>query len=187
MRQTILFLILLVLLPVSVAVQDLLPGIPPAQERLLLLPVVFAFGVLALPLVPALWFALLTAIVQGLALLQVQSGQAEMGLIVPVVFFLVWAIVLQMASEATHGMRWELHALGSALVTLTQLGGEFLLLCARRGGFPLDAAVLLKLAVPPAAALLLAPLLYLLLRSLVPLAPSPAEPSTAPRQPGFGL
>jgi hypothetical protein len=110
-----------------------------------------------------------------------------MGLTVPVVFFLGWAIVLQMASEATHGMRWELHALGSALVTLTLLAGEFLLLCARRGGFPLDGAVLLKLAVPSAAALLLAPLLYLLLRSLVPLSPSPAEPSTAPRQPGFGL
>lgn len=187
MRHTVLFLILLILLPVSVAVQDLLPGIPPAQGRLLLLPVVFAFGVLALPLVPALWFALLTAIVQGLSLLHVQSGQAEMGLTVPVVFFLGWAIVLQMASEATHGMRWELHALGSALVTLTLLGGEFLLLCARRGGFPLDAAVLLKLAVPTAGALLLAPLLYLLLRSLVPLAPSVAEPPAAPRHSGFGL
>lgn len=186
MRQAILFIILLVLLPVSVAVQDLIPGIPPAQERLLLLPVVFVFGVIALPLVPALWFALLTAIVQGLALLQVQSGQSEMGLTLPVVFFIGWAILLQMASEATHGMRWELHAIGSALVTLTLLVGEFLVLCIKRGGFPLDFAVLLKIAFPAAAALLLAPLLYLLLRSLVPFAAAP-DASQGPKQPGFGL
>ena len=111
MSQAILFIILLVLLPVSSVIQDLLPGIPPAQERLLLLPVVFTFGVLALPLVRALWFALATALVQGLSLLQIQSGQMEMGLTMPVVFFLCWAIVLQMTSEATHGLRWELHAL----------------------------------------------------------------------------
>lgn len=186
MRQAILFIILLVLLPVSVAVQDLLPGIPPVQARLLLLPVVFAFGVIALPLVPALWFALITAVVQGLALLQVQSGQYEMGLTLPVVFFIGWAILLQMASEATHGMRWELHAIGSALVTLTLLAGEFLVLCIKHGGFPLDFGALLKIAFPAAAALLLAPLLYLLLRSLVPLAAAP-DISPAPKQPGFGL
>ena len=58
MRQAILFLILLILLPVSVVLQDLLPGIPPSQERILLLPVVFCFGMLALPLIPALFFAL---------------------------------------------------------------------------------------------------------------------------------
>lgn len=185
MRHAILFIILLVLLPVSVALQDLLPGIPPAQERLLLLPVLFVFGVIALPLVPALWFALITAIVQGLALLQVQSGQSEMGLTLPVVFFLGWAIVLQMASEATHGIRWELHAIGSAMVTLTLLAGEFLVLCIKRGGFPLDFAVLLRIAVPAAAALLFAPLLYLLLRSLVPFA-APPDSSQVPKQPVFG-
>lgn len=184
MRQAVLFIILLVLLPVSVALQDLLPGIPPAQERLVLLPIVFVFGVIALPLVPALWFAFLAAVVQGLVLLQVQSGQSEMGLTLPVVFFLVWAIFLQMASEATHGMRWELHAIGSALVTLTLLAGEFLVLCIKRGGFPLDFQVILKIAVPAAAALLLAPLLYLPLRSLVPLAGVPEE--EMPKQPGFG-
>jgi hypothetical protein len=186
MRQAILFIILLVLLPVSVALQDLLPGIPPAQERLLLLPVVFVFGVIALPMVPALWFALLTALVHGLLLLQVQSGQSEMGLTLPVVFFLGWAILLQMASEATHGMRWELHAIGSALVTLTLLSSEFLVLCIKRGGFPLDFAVLLKIAVPSAAAVLLAPLLYLPLRSLVPFATA-SDASQLPKKPGFGL
>lgn len=185
MRQVILFIILLVLLPVSVALQDLLPGIPPVQERLLLLPVVFVFGVLALPVVPALWFALLTAVVHGLVLLQVQSGQTEMGLTLPIVFFLGWAILLQMASEATHGMRWELHSIGSALVTLTLLTGEFLFLCIKRGGFLLDSAVLLKIAVPSAAAVLLAPLLYLPLRSLVPFASAP-DASQIPKKPGFG-
>lgn len=184
MSQAILFIILLVLLPVSSVIQDLLPGIPPVQERLLLLPVVFAFGVLALPLVRALWFALAAALVQGLALLQIQSGQMEIGLTMPVVFFLSWAIVLQMASEATQGLRWELHAFGSALVTFTMLAGEFLVLCVTRGGFSVDLGVALKIVIPSAAALFLAPLLYLLLRSLVPMAPDAQAP---PKSPGFGF
>ena len=172
MKQTFLFILFLILLPVSVVLQDLLPTLPPHQERILLLPVLFCFGVLAQPLIPALFFALAVAVVQGLNLLQIQSGEIEFGLVGPVVFFLSWTILLQMASEITQGMRWELHALGSALVTLSLLGGEFLTLCAKRGGMPLDAVVLLRIAVPSAAALLLAPLLYMVLGSLVPIVPA---------------
>lgn len=180
MRQGLLFLILLVLLPVSAAVQDLLPGIPPFQERLLLLPVLFCFASLALSVVPALFFALFTAVVQGLLVLQVQSGQSELGLTLPVVFFLGWALLLQMASEATRGMRWELHALGSALVTLTLLCGEFVILCVKRGGLPLDPSLLLRVAIPSAAAFLLSPLLYFSLRNLVPLTPGEEASSQTP-------
>jgi hypothetical protein len=182
MNRVFLFLILALLLPLSLVLQDLLPALPPCRERLQLLPVVFAFGVLALPLVPALWFALLTAVLQGLILLQVQAGQAEIGLTLPVVFFLGWAIVLQMASESTRGMRWELHAVGSALVTLTMLSGEFLALCIRRGGFAVDLSVVVRIAVPSVAALLIAPLLYFLLRNLVPLAAA-EEQSGMPKGP----
>jgi len=168
MKTALLFILLLILLPVAVALQDTLPPLPPHQERILLLPVLFCFGVLALPLIPALFFALAAALLQGLILLHIQGGEAEFGLVGPVVFFLGWAMLLQMASEATQGLRWELHALGSAAVTLTLLGAEYLILCAKRGGFPVDTTVLLRIAIPSALALLLAPLLYLLLGSLVP-------------------
>jgi len=166
----ILFLILLLcLLPVAVVIQDLLPALPPSQERIQLLPVLFCFGALALPFIPALFFALATALIQGLVLLQFQSGQAEGGLAPAILFFFGWAIVLQMSGEVTHGLRWELHALGSFLVTITMLGGEFLMICAKRGGLPVDMTLLTRLAVPSGVSLLLAPLLYLLLRSLVPI------------------
>jgi len=183
MRTTLLFLLLLVLLPISIVVQDLLPPLPPMQERILLLPILFCFGALALPLIPALFFALATALIQGLALLQIQSGQIELGLVGPIVFFLAWTVILQMLSEATHGMRWEFHAFGSFLVTFTLLAGEFLILCVKRGGFPVDEMVLFRMAVPSAAALLIAPLLYLLLSSLVPYA---TEPVPGQGRPGFG-
>lgn len=168
MSRGFLFLILVLLMPVSLAVQELLPAIPPFRERLQLLPVVFVFGAAALPLVPALWFSLLAAAIQGLALLQVQGGEAEMGLTLPVVFFVSWALVLQTVGEATRGMRWELHAFGSALVTASMIAGEFLWICIKRGGFPLDGTVLSRILVPSAAAFLLAPVLYVALRSLVP-------------------
>ncbi|MCE9543504.1 MAG: hypothetical protein K8R38_08340 [Verrucomicrobia bacterium] len=182
MRHTLLFVILILLLPVSVAMQDLLPAIPVAQARIQFLPVLFCFAMLALPLLPALFFALATALVQGLVLLQIQAGQSELGLTLPIVFFTAWAIVLQMSSEATHGMRWELHAFGSALVTLTLLGGEFLVLCIKRGGFPLDMSVGLRIIVPALAAPFIAPALYFMLRALVPLSPD-AGPVAA--QPSF--
>ena len=183
MRQGILFIVLLLLLPMAVAVQDLLPALPLCQVRVQLLPVVFCFGVMALPLVPSLFFALTTDLVQGLVLLQIQSGQVEFGLTVPVVFFLVWAIFLQMASEATHGMRWEVHAFGSAVVTLTLLGVEFLVLCVKRGGLPLEMTVLLRIVIPSVASLLIAPMLYFALRNLVPVF---IEENPLPQKPNFG-
>lgn len=167
MKQGLLLVLLLILLPVSLAVQDLLPGIAPFGARIQLLPVVFCFGVMALPLVPAAAFALAAAVVQGLALLQVQSGQAELGLTLPVLFFLGWALVLRMTAEITGGIRWESHAVASAAITLTLLGGEFLVLCLKRGGFPVTGHVLAKIAVPAVASLLLSPLLYALLHRLV--------------------
>jgi hypothetical protein len=170
MNRIFLFLTLVLLLLLSLGGQDMIPSLPPSGERILIFPVIFAFGVLALPLVPALWFALLTAVMQGLILLQVQAGQAEIGLTLPVVFFLCWAFLLQMMSETTHGMSWELHAVGSAAVTFTMLTGQFLTLCLKRGGFPADLSVLIRIAVPSVASLLVAPLLYLILRNLVPVA-----------------
>jgi len=167
MKTGLLFILLLLLIPLVVVVQDLLPPLLPAQERILLLPMLFCFGAMALPLLPALLYALIVGIIQGLILLQVQSGQVELGLVGPIVFYFGWAIFLQMASDATRGIRWEIHAVASGMVTLSLLTGEFLILCAKRGSFPLDSIVLLRITIPAAAALLIAPLLYLLLRSLV--------------------
>jgi hypothetical protein len=171
MRTGLLFIILLLLLPVALVMQDLLPAIPPLQERIFLLPLVFCFGVMALPPLPALFFGLATALVQGLSLLQIQSGEIEIGLLGPIVFFLGWTMLLQMIGESIRGMRWEVHAFASALVTFTLLAGEFLLLCFKRGGFPLDEMVGVRCLVPSAAALLMAPLVYFFLQHLVPYVP----------------
>ena len=173
MKRILLFFLLLILLPVCVAGQDLLPGIPPFGARIQLLPILFCLGVMSLPVLPAAAFALAVAVVQGLALLQVQSGQAELGLTLPVLFFLSWGLVLRMTADATGGIRWETHAAASALVTLTMLGGEFLVLCMKRGGFPVSGPVLAKIAIPSVAALLVSPLLYTLLRGVVPRADAP--------------
>jgi hypothetical protein len=173
MKRILLFVLLLFLLPVCVAGQDLLPGIPPFGARIQLLPILFCLGVMSLPTLPAAAFALVVAVVQGLALLQVQSGQAELGLTLPVLFFLCWGLVLRMTADATGGIRWETHAAASALVTLTMLGGEFLVLCMKRGGFPVSGPVLAKIAIPSVAALLVSPLLYTLLRGVVPRADAP--------------
>jgi hypothetical protein len=62
------------------------------------------------------------------------------------------------------------------------IGGEFLALCCRRGGFPVGMTVLWRIAIPPVASLLLAPLLYFLLRKLVPVF---VEDEALPKKPEF--
>jgi len=70
------------------------------------------------------------------------------------------------------------------LVTVSMIAGQFLTLCIKRGGFPVDWSVLMRIIVPSAAALLIAPLLYFALRFLVPIAPD----DSGDRKPaGFGV
>ena len=80
-------------------------------------------------------------------------------------------------------MRWEVHAFGSAVVTLTLLGVEFLVLCVKRGGLPLEMTVLLRIVIPSVASLLIAPMLYFALRNLVPVF---IEENPLPQKPNFG-
>jgi len=63
------------------------------------------------------------------------------------------------------------------------LAGQFLTICIKRGGFPIDLSILLRITVPSVAAILLAPLLYLLLCRLVPLAADDTQAGGMPKGP----
>lgn len=170
------FCLLTLLLLLGLIIQDSLPSMPLlAQTPLLFVPIIFCFASLALSLPEALLFAVMTAVLTGLMAMQFPNNQPEIRLGWFILFFISWTILLQIFSALTEGVRWELHAIGSALCTATLLLGEFFLLSLKRGGFLINDRTFLLIVIPTGATLLMAPLFYGLLQFfLLPAIPTPA-------------
>ena len=168
MKSFFLFLFLFVLLLITVTVQDLFPSLLFfGQAHLLFFPIIFCFAVLALPFSEALFFGMITGLIEGLMIMHIHDGHVEIRLGWFILFFMLWALALQLLSNLTDGVRWELHALGSGLCTATFLLGEFFLLSCSRGHFLMTGEVLLMSVLPAGAAFLLAPCFYGLLQFLL--------------------
>lgn len=135
--------------------------------HLLLFPIIFCFAVLALPFPFALFFGVMTGLLEGLMVMHIQDGHVEIRLGWFLFFFMAWTMALQFLSDLTEGVRWELHALGSGFCTATFLLGEFFLLSFSRGNFSMPGEVFLLSFFPAGAAFLLAPIFYGLLQFLL--------------------
>ena len=138
--------------------------------RLLLFPVVLAYGALALPFWASLalaffngllWDALTVQIINTSPFLQ-GSPVVEISVGWSVVLFGVLVILV-------HGMRplflrgrWELHCLSSGVCVVAILAAQFALVVFRRGGLVLPREFWARLFVPGFLAMLIAPLVYLL-------------------------
>ncbi len=136
------------------------------EAHLFLFPIVFSFTALTLSFLEALFFGILTGCLVGLMVVHFQAGIAEISLGWFIFFFLIWAFLLQLFREFTHGIRWELHTLASGFCTMTFLAGEFFLLSFYRGDFFINGSFFLFSFLPAALVLILAPLLYGLLELL---------------------
>jgi hypothetical protein len=164
MKPFPLFFLLLVVLLLTLALEDLLPSmIFFGQAHLVLFPIIFCFAALALPFIRALLFGMITGLLEGLMVMHIQHGHVEIRLGWFIFFFMLWALALQLLSDLTRGVRWELHALASGLCTATFILGEFVLLSFSRGNFLITSDLLLLSCVPAGIAVLLAPLVYGLL------------------------
>jgi len=163
------FFFLLLLVIIALALQDTFSGaIGFYQVHLFLVPVVFCLGALILPFSTALFFGFITGLLEGLMTLSFQAHHPEIGIAWFIFFFIAWACLLQFITELTDGIRWELHALGSALFTASLLAGEWILLSWHRDSFSITTTTLLLIMIPSALSLLLAPLLYYSLQFLLP-------------------
>ncbi|MBX9577220.1 MAG: hypothetical protein K2W97_01945 [Chthoniobacterales bacterium] len=163
------FFFLLFLVVIALVLQDTFSGnIGFCQIDLFLVPVVFCFGALTLSLPAALFFALITGMLEGLMTLSFHAHRAEIGITWFVFFFIAWAFLLQFVTALTGGIRWELHALGSALFTASLLAGEWILISWHRDSFSITSMTIFLIAIPSALSLLLAPLLYYGLQFLLP-------------------
>ena len=163
------FFFLLLLVVIALVLQDTFSGnIGFYQIDLFLVPVVFCFGALTLSLPAALFFALITGMLEGLMTLSFHAHRPEIGIAWFVFFFIAWAFLLQFVTEITGGIRWELHALGSALFTASLFAGEWILISWHRDSFSITSMTIYLIAIPSALSLLLAPLLYYGLQFLLP-------------------
>lgn len=169
MKTIFSFSSLLLLLIIALVLQDTFSGaIGFYQIHLYLVPVVFCFGSLILSLPAALFFGLFTGMLEGLMTLSFEAHRPEVGLGWFIFFFMSFAFFLQYATELTHGIRWELHALGSAFCTASLLIGEWIFISWHRGSFTITSMTLILIAIPSALSLILAPLLYYTLQFLLP-------------------
>ena len=169
MKTFVPFFLLTALLLLALVAQDIFPCISLlGQMPLLLVPTIFCFTALALSFPAALCFALITAILTGLMVMQLTNDHAEIGLGWFILFFMSWVILLQFLSSLTEGVRWEVHAIGSLLCTATFLLGEFFLLSVRRGGFIITGRAFSLMIVPSMASLFMAPLFYGFLQFFLP-------------------
>lgn len=176
MKTLLPFLFLLLLLLIAFVAQDTLSSIQLlGQAPLLFVPTIFCFSALAFTLPEALLFALITAILSYLMIAQFPNGHTEIKPGWFLFFFIGWTILLQFLSDLTDGVRWELHAIGSALCTATLLFGEFFILSLKRGHFLITERIFILILVPAGASLLIAPLFYCFLQFfLLPTASTPS-------------
>ena len=138
--------------------------------RLLLFPVVLAYGALALPFWAALalaffngllWDALTMQIINTSPYLQ-GSPVVETALGGSVVLFGVLVILVHGLRPLFLRGRWELHCLTSGVCVVVILAEQFALVVFHRGGLVLPREFWARLLVPGFLAMLIAPFVYLL-------------------------
>jgi hypothetical protein len=169
MKSIFPFCFLLFLVIIALVLQDTFSeAVGFYQIHFFLVPIVFCFGALTLPLVPALFFGLTAGLLEGLMTVCFQVHHPEIGIAWFICFFMGWAFFLQFVTEFTGGVRWELHALGSFLFTASLLAGEWILISYHRGFVSMTSMTMILIAIPSALSLLLAPPLYYSLQFLLP-------------------
>ena len=138
--------------------------------RLLLFPVILAYGALALPFWAALalaffngllWDALTMQIINTSPYLQ-GSPVVEIALGGSVALFGVLVILVHGLRPLFLRGRWELHCLASGVCVVVILAEQFALVVFHRGGLVLPREFWARLLVPGFLAMLIAPFVYLL-------------------------
>jgi len=177
------FLILLLSAFGALIMQHFIPPLPfMGGARVLLLPLVFFFGALALPFSGMLALAFICGLMWDA--LTVQVFEIGMGPTVASVveISLGWSIVLYAALGAVMSGfrplfqrgRWEIHCLMSGLCTSLMVFAEYLLISVRRAAlynvpFEFNHDVWWRIGGPGLMALILAPVVFFFLKSMAAL------------------
>lgn len=177
------FLVLLLTAFAALVLQHFIPPLAfMSGARVMLLPLVFFFGALALPFpgMLALAFACglmwdaLTAQVVEIGSGPTAAVAVELGLGWSIVLYAVLGAVMSGLRPLFKRGRWEIHCLLSGLCTTLIVGAEFLMLSVRRAAlysapFQADNDILWRIGGPGLVALVLAPAVFFFLKAMAAL------------------
>ena len=140
--------------------------IPPLHglngARVILVPMLFCYGALALPLWAMLPLALYTGLLTDLSSLQVVNGHVEIALGWSIVYFVLFGLFAHGFQPAFFRGHWWLHLLLGAVGTSLFLALQYAMISFRREGFVFNELVAWRILAPGLIAALFAPIVHLI-------------------------
>lgn len=139
--------------------------IPPIRSlegaRVLLVPMLFCYGALALPAWAMLLLAAYTGFLTDLWYMNPVDGQVEIALGWSMVYFVIFGLVAHGFQPAFQRGHWWLHPLLSAAGTILFLALQYLMITFRRQELIFNDLVLWRILGPGLIAAVVAPFFYL--------------------------
>lgn len=176
----IFFFVLLLALFLSLIGQEFIPALPWFYgARVLLMPVVFFYGALAMPFWAMLFLAFAAGFMWDALTVQVLESGLEISLGWSIVFYAFLGAIMNGFRPLFQRGRWEIHCIISGLFTSLLLLFEFVMITLRSGEFAFSPLVGWRILGAGIAALFLAPFLFFILNYLATLAgydPQPRKP-----------
>ncbi len=130
--------------------------------RVLLVPMLFFYGALTMPVWAMLLLAVYSGLVMDLMSLQIISGQVEIALGWSIVYFVIFGLLAHGFHPAFQRGHWWLHTLIAAVGTSLYLALQYAMISFRREGFVFNELVVWRILAPGLIAALFAPLVHLI-------------------------
>jgi len=167
----IFFGILVVALFLSLIGQEFIPALPWFfGARVLLMPIVFFYGALAMPFWAMLFLAYIAGFMWDALNVQLLDTGIEISLGWTIVLYAFLGAVMNGFRPLFQKGRWEIHCLISGFFTSLLVLAEYLMITLRRGDFEFSKLVWWRIGGSGAAALFLAPFIFFILNYIAILA-----------------
>ncbi|PWU06221.1 MAG: hypothetical protein C5B47_07815 [Verrucomicrobia bacterium] len=178
MKSGLLLVVLAVAILIVLVIQDFLPPLSGFKNaQILLVPVVFTYGALALPFPGMLALAVFAGLITDLSIIQIVHDKVEIQLGSSIVIYAILGSIIQGVRTAFLKGAWWLHPPLSALCTLLLLTLQYLMIMFRRQSIVFNEAVLWKILVPTVIAFLISPLFEALFVFIERILPNPHRSS----------
>lgn len=163
----ILFLFLILGMFLSLVIQHFIPPLPWMEgARVMLMPLVFFYGAVAMPYPVMLLMSLIAGVMWDGLNTQLLEGGAEISLGWSVVLYAVTGSIMSGFRPLFRKGRWEVHCLVSGIFTSLMVLSEYLMITFRRGDFIFTPEVWWRIGGPGLVATLLAPIVFFLFHSV---------------------
>lgn len=166
----IFFFFLVAALFFSLVGQQFIPALPWFfGARVLLMPIVFFYGALAMPFWAMLILAYLAGFMWDALNVQMIDSGVEISLGWSIVLYAILGAIMNGFRPLFQKGRWEIHCLISGMFTSLLVLAEYLMLSLRRGDFEFSKLVWWRVGGSGVAALFLAPFCFFILNYLATL------------------